>query len=312
MLKSLLAGSIAMLALASLCAPASAKDLTSIGITVGSLGNPYYVALAKGATAEAHKINPNVEVTTVSADYDLNKQFNQIDSFIAKGVSMILVTASDQHAIAPAIARAHAAGITVIGVDVNAEGADAVVQTNNVQAGEISCQYLADKIGHKGNVIIENAEQVSAVIDRVSGCHKALAQYPDIKILSDNENAKGSRDGGFAIGQGYFVRYPDIAGIFGVNDPEAIGTYLAAKQANRDKGLVITSVDGAPDIVAELKADTSIQGSASQDPFTMGATGVKIGYGIMNGQTPADRTVLMAPKLITRDNVDSYIGWTQH
>jgi ribose transport system substrate-binding protein len=44
----------------------------------------------------------------------------------------------------------------------------------------------------------------------------------------------------------------------------------------------------------------------------MGATGVKIGYGIMNGQTPADRTVLMAPKLVTRDNVDSYIGWTQH
>ena len=57
---------------------------------------------------------------------------------------------------------------------------------------------------------------------------------------------------------------------------------------------------------------TSIQGSASQDPFTMGATGVKIGYGIMNGQTPADRTVLMAPKLVTRDNVDNYIGWTQH
>jgi ribose transport system substrate-binding protein len=310
--KTLLSAGAACLALAALSPVASAKDLGSIGITVGSLGNPYYVALVKGATAEAKQINPQVQVTAVSADYDLNKQFNQIDNFIAKGVSMILVTASDQNAILPSIKRAQAAGIVVIGVDVNAEGANAVVQTNNVQAGEISCQFLADKIGHKGNVIIENGEQVSAVIDRVDGCKKTLAQYPDIKILSDNENAKGSRDGGFAIGQGYFVRFPDIAGIFAVNDPQAIGTALAARQAKRESGLVITSVDGAPDIVAELKGNSAIQASASQDPFTMGEIGVKTGYGIMNGTKPAERTTLMAPKLITRDNVASYIGWTQH
>ncbi len=35
-----------------------AKDLKSIGITVGSLGNPFFVALVKGATDEATKINP--------------------------------------------------------------------------------------------------------------------------------------------------------------------------------------------------------------------------------------------------------------
>lgn len=311
MLKSLLAAGVAMVALAGLSPMASAKDLTGLGITVGSLGNPYYVALAKGAAAEAKQINPNVQVTTVSADYDLNKQFNQIDNFIAKGVSMILVTASDQNAILPAVKRAQAAGITVIGVDVNAAGADAVIQTNNVQAGEISCQYLADQIGHKGNVIIENGVQVSAVIDRVNGCKSILAKYPDIKIISDNENAQGSRDGGFAIAQGYFVRFPDIAAIFTVNDPQGIGTELAAKQAHRDN-IVITSVDGAPDIVAELKAKGTIKGSASQDPYTMGEIGVKTGYGIMNGHAPSARITLMAPKLITQDNVDSYVGWTQH
>jgi ribose transport system substrate-binding protein len=311
MLKSLLAGSVALLALAALTPQASAKDLTGLGITVGSLGNPYYVALAKGAAAEAKKINPNAQVTSVSADYDLNKQFNQIDNFIAKGVSMILVTASDQNAILPAVKRAQAAGIVVIGVDVNAMGADAVVQTNNVQAGEISCQYLADKIGHKGNVIIENGVQVSAVIDRVNGCKSVFAKYPDIKILSDNENAQGSRDGGFAIGQGYFVRFPEIDAIFAVNDPQAIGTELAAKQAHRDN-LVITSVDGAPDIVGELKSKGTIKASASQDPYTMGEIGVKTGYDIMNGHAPAQRITLMAPKLINQDNVDSYIGWTQH
>ena len=308
-IKTMLCAGVVLLA--ALPAAATAKPLNSIGITVGSLGNPYYVALAKGAAAAGHAINPDVHVTTSSADYDLNKQFTQMDNFIAAGVNMILVTAVDQNAITPAIKRAQAAGIVVIGVDVTAHGADATVQTNNVAAGTISCRYLADKIGHKGNVIIENGEQVSAVIARVSGCKAALARDPAIKILDSSQNGKGSRDGGLAVAQGYMIRYPDIAGIFAVNDPQGIGTDLAAKQSHRS-GIAITSVDGAPDIVSALKSDSSIQGSASQDPYTMGKLGVQIGYGIMNGHQPAEKVVLMPPKLVTRDNVASYVGWTQH
>ncbi len=184
-------------------------------------------------------------------------------------------------------------------------------KTDNVAAGRISCAYLAEKVGHKGNVIIENGEQVSSVIDRVNGCKSALAKNPGITILDSSQNGKGSRDGGLAVAQGYFVRFPDLAGIFAVNDPQAIGTDLAAKQSHRT-GVAITSVDGAPDIVAALKADSSNQASASQEPFTMGELGVKIGSGIMNGHAPAARVLLMAPKLVTRDNVASYTGWTQH
>ncbi len=155
---------------------ASAKDLKAVGITLGSLGNPFFVALAKGAEAKAKQINPNVKVTTTSADYDLNKQFNQIDNFVAGGVDLILLNAADAKAILPAVKRAQAAGIVVVAVDVAAAGADATVQTNNVQAGEIACQFLAEKIGDKGNVIIQNGPQVSAVIDRVKGCKDVLAK----------------------------------------------------------------------------------------------------------------------------------------
>jgi ribose transport system substrate-binding protein len=234
------------------------------------------------ARLQRREINPSVEIVAVSADYDLDKQFNQIDNFVAKGVSMILVTASDQNAILPAVKRNQAAGIVVFGVDVNAMGADAVVQTNNVQAGQMSSAYLADTIGHKGNVVIENGVQVSAVVDRVNGCKSVLDKYPRIKTLSENENAQGSRDGGFAIGQAYFVRFPLIDAIFAVNDPQAIGTELAAKQVNRTN-LVITSVDGAQGIGFELMAKSTIKASASPDPYTMGEIGVKTGYGIMNG-----------------------------
>jgi ribose transport system substrate-binding protein len=304
--KLLLAG--AALALAT--GAAAAKDLKSVGVTVGSLGNPYFIAVSKGAADGVRAISPDAKIITVSCDYDLNKQFTQIDNFIASGVDLILVNAADPKAILPAIKRAQAAGIVVVAVDVAAAGADATVETNNVQAGEISCAYLADKIGHKGNVIIQNGPQVSAVIDRVKGCKSVLAKDSAIKILSSDQDAKGSRDGGLNVMQGYLTRYSDFQGLFAINDPQAIGSDLAAQQLHRTN-LVITSVDGAPDIVAQLKDPKSlIVASASQDPYTMGKLAVQTGVQIMGGKKPENPIILMEPHLVTRDNVGQYPGWS--
>ena len=308
MLKTALLAGVALCIAAG---TASAKDLNAIGVTLGNMGNPFFVALANGAEAKAKQINPNVKVTTVSADYDLNKQFNQVDNFIAAGVDMILINAVDPKAIVSSIKRAQAAGIVVVGVDVAAAGADAVVQTNNVQAGEIACQYIVDKLGGKGNVIIQNGPQVSAVIDRVNGCKEVLGKASGIKILSDDQDGKGSREGGLNVMQGHLTRFPDIAAVFTINDPQAIGSDLAAKQLNRT-GIVITSVDGAPDIEAALKGNTMVQASASQNPYAIAQKGVEVGYEIMNGKKPAEPMVLLPSTLVTRDNVKDYKGWASN
>lgn len=310
MLKTiLLAG--AALALVMSSAPSSAKDLKAIGISLGSLGNPFFVALSKGAEFEAKKSNPSVKITTVGFEYDLGKQVTQIDNFIAAGVDIILLNPGDPKAIGPAIKKAQAAGIIVVAVDTAAEGADATVTTNNVQAGEISCQYIVDKLGGKGDVIIENGPQVSAVIDRVTGCKNVLGKASGIKVLSSDQDGKGSREGGLTVTQGYLTRFPKIDAIFAINDPQAIGTDLAARQQQRT-GIIITAVDGAPDIEAALKdpATQQIQASASQDPFFMARRAVQIGVGILNGQKPASTVELLPSKLITRDNIGEYKGWT--
>ena len=130
----------------------------------------------------------------------------------------------------------------MVAVDVAAAGADATVQTNNVQAGELACQFMAEAIGHKGNVVIENGPQVSAVIDRVNGCKSVLSKDAAIKLLSFDQDGKGSRDGGMNAMQGYLTRFPELSGVFAINDPQAIGSDLAARQLNRS-GIVITSVD---------------------------------------------------------------------
>lgn len=286
---------------------ADAKDLNKIGISVGSLGNPYFISIVNAVKAEAAKINPSATVNAVSSDYDLGKQSTQMDNFIASGVDLILLAAADPKAIAASVKRAQAAGIVVVAVDVEASGADATVQTDNYAAGKISCAFLADKVGH-GNVIIQNGPQVSSIIARVKGCKESLAKHPDIKIVSDNQNGLVSRDGGMNVMTGDLTRFSDLQGVFTVDDPQAIGANLAARQLHRSN-FIITSVDGSPDIVDALKTDTLVQASASQDPRAEGRLGTDIGYALMNGKPPAQKVMLLAPTLVTRENVGSYKGW---
>lgn len=295
---------------ASIAMPAAAKDLNKIGISVGLLGNPFFVATIKGIEDAAKKINPNVQVTSVSADYDLNKQVSQIDSFIAAGVDIIMLNAVDAKAIAPAVKKAEAAGVVVAAFDVSAPGADVTVMTNNVKAGEEACNYIVEKIGGKGDVVIINGPASSSIIDRVKGCKDTLAKHSGIKILSDDQNGQGSREGGLAVMQGLLTRFPKIDAVFAINDPTAIGAELAAKQLNRTE-FIITAVDGAPDIEKALSGGKSmIKASASQDPYVMAGQALQLGVEVLNGKKPAESTVLLDPKLITSENLKDYKGWT--
>src|ERR1700735_3578302 len=288
------------------------KKLSTVAVTVGALGNPFFVQIAHGAQAAAKKINPGVKFQSESSNYDVNNQTNQLDNFVANGANLILLNAADSKGIAPAVVRAKAAGVTVVAVDVGAEGGvDATVTSHNKQAGTKDDAYLAARLKGKGQIVIINGPHVTAVSDRVAGFLEDINKHPDIKILSQDQNAGGSRDGGLRVMTDLLTAYPKIDAVFAINDPTAIGCDLAAKQAQR-KDFFIVGVDGAPDVVPSLKdKDSLIQDSAAQDPYTMAGKAVDIGYDIMNGKKPAQDLTLIPVDLITKDNVDQYKGWTK-
>jgi len=304
-----LLASMSMFAVGSVSA--ADKPLKAIGVSVGDLANPFFVAIGKGAEESAKKINPAVKVTTLSTKYDLNTQVSQIENFIANKIDILLVNAVDPKAIAPTLKKARDAGIVVVAVDVGAEGADYTVMSDNVAAGANACEYIAKKLNAKGNVVIVNGPPVTAVIDRVAGCKKVFAKTPGIKVLSDNQDAKGSRDGGMQVMQDLLTANAKIDAVFAINDPTAIGADLAIKQAKRE-GIFITAVDGAPDAVVALNDPKSLlEGSSAQNPYAMASEGIKIGYEIMNGKKPANNVTLLPVPLITKANVKSYAGWVK-
>jgi len=284
-----------------------AKELKSVGVIVGPLGNPFYVALAKGIDSEVKKINPNAKVTTVSNDYDLNKDVTAVETFIAAGTDIIFLDAADSVAIEPTVKKAIDAGVTVVGVDAGAKGAPINLTVDNTAAGQVACEYLADKLGHKGNVVIIDSVPMVAIAQRVEGCKAALAKYPDIKILSADQRGDGSRDSGLKVMQTLLTRFPDVNGVFSINDQMAMGADLAAKQLHRT--VAITGIDGSPEAEEALKGDTMFVGTAAQSPFNVGAVSVKAGYDLFQGNKPEKDLILIAPTLVTRDNIGDYKGW---
>jgi ribose transport system substrate-binding protein len=301
------------LLLGNFTGPAFAETkLNSVAVTVGDIGNPYFVSIVHGAETQAKKINPAVKFTAESSNYDVNRQSNQVDNFIAARDQLLILNAADSKGIAPAVKRAKAAHMTVVAVDVAANGGvDATVTSNNKQAGELDGQYVANRLKGKGNVVIVNGPPVSAVQDRVAGFLEVMKKYPGIHILSQNQNAGGSRDGGLRVMTDLLTAFPKIDAVFAINDPTALGCDLAAKQAGR-KDFFIVSVDGSPDIVPYLKDPNSlIAATAAQDPYAMAEKAVSIGYNIMNGKKPAQELSLIPVHLITKMNVADYKGWSK-
>jgi len=287
------------------------KKLQNVALLVQDLGNPYYTQVVHGTEQKAHEYNPAAKVVSLSCNNDLGIQTNQMDDAVGGGASLIVLSAADPEGIEPAVKRAKAAGVTVVAVDNGAKGVDATITSNNVQAGEVAGQYIVDRLKGRGQVVIVSGISATAVFDRVAGAMKVFQQHPEIKILSRDQNSLGTRDGGLRVMTDLLTAFPKIDAVFAINDPAAIGSDLAARQAQRQDCFVV-GVDGSPDAVSALKEPGSLfAATAAQDPFAMAQTATEIGYEIMNGKIPETKTILIPVTLVTREDVGKFQGWTR-
>lgn len=289
-------------------ATSAAPPPSRIGISVGALDNPFYQIVARGALQEARALNPQAQITTLSANFSLERQREQVRQLLRLRVELILLVAADSKAVAPLVREAQQAGVRVVAVDVDAVGADGTVKSDNVQAGVLACRYLAERMHGEGNFVIQNGPPVSSVWDRVAGCRRSLAAFPKIHLLSHQESGLASSWGGKRLMTQLLLRYPAINGVFASNDRQALGAEQAARAAGR-KEVMIAGVDGSPDIEKALRGDSQIVASSSQAPYAMGVEAVKLGRQLLANPKLKPRTVTVPVQLITRDNIGAYQGW---
>ncbi|MBO0896133.1 ABC transporter substrate-binding protein [Arthrobacter sunyaminii] len=281
-------------------------EVKAVGLMVQDLGNPFFNSMKNGVEAAAKDLG-----ATFSAQdgrQDLAAQNDQIDAFIQQGIDVLLINAVDSEGVGPAVQRARDAGITVVAVDVGAKNAEATVTTDNVQAGRLACESLIEQIGGKGEILIVDGTPTTSIQDRVTGCEEALAAAPEVKVAGQ-QNGDNGREKALTLTTDMLTASPNIAGIFGVNDPTALGANLAAQQAGKSD-LIITGVDGSPEAVAEMGKGTSMfKGTAAQDPNLLGSTALEMAVKLRAGETLEEDTVLVPSSLVDAANLASYKGW---
>jgi ribose transport system substrate-binding protein len=175
--------------------------------------------------------------------------------------------------------------------------------TDNKVAGEMSAKTLIDKIGTTGKIAIMSYTAGSgSEIGRVGGFTDYIKKHSKLTIVGPFYS---NSQMGTALNQttDVLAANPDLKGIFGANEPTAIGMGRAITQAGKSGKVVAIGFDGNSDLQGFVK-DGTIEAIAVQSAFEMGSLGVKTVAEIVEGKkVPAfrDTGVLM----VNKKNIDS-------
>lgn len=280
-----------LLVSASLSLAAVAAHAEGIGASLLTQQHPFYNELAKAITAEAKAKNVSVEISI--ANQDLNKQLADIEDFIVKGVDVIIMSPVDSKGALAAVARAEAAGIKVITVDVPVEGAKVAsyIGTDNYAGGVKAGELMAEQLGGKGEVAIIDYPLVQSVVNRVNGFKEAIAKHPDIKIVSIQTGI--TRAEALAVAQNMLQANPDIAGIFGFGDDAALAAAVAVKSSGLTGKVKVIGFDGMPEAIKAVDADPDFVGVIQQFPDQMGKLAVETAIKLKAGEeVPAEQPIV--------------------
>ncbi len=250
----------------------------SVGLSVSTLNNPFFVTLVDGAKAKAQELN--VDLTVVDAGDDAAKQVNDIDDLISKNISVLIVNPVDSDAVAPAVKAAKDAGIKVVAVDraVNGETVDCQIASDNVAGAKMATQYLEELVGKGAKVAeLQGVPGASATVDRGKGFHEVADA--DLDVVA-SQTANFNRAEGLTVMENILQANPDIKGVFAHNDEMALG----ALEAIGDKGIVVVGFDATDDAKAAVEAGT-LAATIAQQPDLMGATAIEVAVKLASGQT---------------------------
>ena len=223
----------------------------TIGFSALTLTNPFFKVIADNMTQEAAK--HGYEVVVVAGERDVKKQADQIEDFIVKGVSAIVLNPCDSQSIGAAIKRANEAGIPVFTNDIKYDGDDAEVvchvATDNYQGGLLAGEAMVKLLGDSGGkVAILHFPQAESCQLRVKGFTEIVDKHNEsasdrIEVVTELDGG-GMRDEGFKAAKDAIEANPDLAAIFAINDPSALGAYAALEAAGKVDQVRIIAFDG--------------------------------------------------------------------
>ena len=234
-----------------------------------------------------------------------------MDALINQGAAVIFLQPIDSVELAPSIAKAKRAGISVITLNIDATEAHAAhVEMNHYYGAMDIARALGDAMGGKGKVAILNAPPGIIIRDqRTNGFVDGLKEHhPDIEVVAD-QVADWDRKKAQDVLNTILAAHPDLGGVYGVNDSMALGAVDVAKEKGLIGKLVVFGNDGEAAALESIEAG-ELTGTQYTDVYQQGrlaaAAATVLATGGVAATAFAQQAHLLMPYVIaTKDNVGS-------
>lgn len=223
-----------------LAAPASAATPKKTGFVMGFAGfftgNSWNVQTFT-TVQRAAKADPEIsKLIVANAETSVEKQISQINDMIDKRVDGIVVVAASETALNPTLDAAMKEGIPVVATDHNVKNDRITSQiwVDQVKWGEVTAQWLIDKIGPRGGkiVVLNGAPGNSANNDRWGGAKKVFDAHKEIEILAI-ANADWDQAKAQPIVATWLAAYPQIDGVWSQGGAMTAAAMIEFEKAGR-------------------------------------------------------------------------------
>lgn len=279
-----------------------------IAVIVKTTNSNFWQNVNKGATAAIEgQSEHTMTFNGPAAESAIADQVALMENAINRGVAAIVLAPSDPDALAPVVKRAYESGIPVAIIDsALAEGNEgfyqALLSTDNCAAGKLAADMMVQQAGDLGQVaVMSYVAGVGSEIGRVGCFIEQIEAQSNLEIVGPFYSQSQMAT---ALNQTTdILAANDLVGIFGANEPTAIGMGRAIEQAGLAGQLVAIGFDGNADLQDMVKSGT-LAATAVQGSFQMGELGVQAVMDILAGNETAD-FIDTGVVMVTRDNIDT-------
>ena len=282
----------------------SAQTHPVIGLITKTETNPFFVKMREGAQAAAKAKGARLLIGAGKADGDNAGQVTAMENMIAAGAKAILITPNDSKAIVPAIGKARDRGVLVIALDsptAPTDAVDAFFATDNYKAGVLIGQYAKAALGGKTPKVVtldlfpghpvgaqrHNGFMSGLGLAAPGADSNTLGSAPAIACAADSygDQAKGQ-----TAMENCLQKAPNVNIVYTINEPTAAGAYNALRRAGKENNVIILSVDGGCQGIADVAAG-KIAATSQQYPLKMATMGVEAGVEyVRTGKKPSGYT----------------------
>jgi ribose transport system substrate-binding protein len=294
-------------------ATAMAQAKPTIPIVVKDKTSFYWQIVLAGARKAGRDLGVNVIELGADSESDINGQIAILANAAASIPAAIVIAPAQFAALGRPIDNA-AQKTRIIGIDSDADSSafTSILRTDNLQAGRLAADILADAIKRsyadaEGDVaIITSLSGVASLDQRARGFTDQIkTKYGAIDIVA-HKVGDGQATTGFNIMMDLIADYPELRGVF-VSDlltAKAAAQAVAEKKTNKGGDLINFVGFDSDNSLVQLLRDGTVAALVVQDPFRMGYDCIKTALAASRGeQVPTN--VDTGANLITKANMNS-------